>query len=558
MTKNIFKILLGLMFVCEALSAQEKKGDLLFRAMQDEMGRNMKELSLPGMERPLFMEYVISEERRFAVTATLGSRISISETPFSRSTYARVLVGDYHHTNTMNYESRRYLNSNPTTIDDNYVQLKRDLWRQTDNAYKSAVVEYNRKMALLKQKNLSPEEAGLDDFVKSNPVEKLAPSNNIVYDKAQLGRMVEELSTIFKDYPEIDDSKVNASFTNNDVYVVNSENSKYSFQNNYMSIGASLTCRADGTTMNDYMNITVYQGQDLPSLDEIKSQIKKFTERFINMKNAQAIKNYYSGPVLFEGYAVASLFDHELFTYRGAFASRESLQGGGESTLQEKMDCKVIANEYTVKCMPFLEEYGGKKLIGHFEMDFEGNVPEKELILIENGMLKHVIGSRVPSKYNKVSSGYFRNGLSKMAILYPGVVDISTSRGVSKDTLKKLLIKTASESGYKYAYILRQSEDHLGSFTYSSSPIYLYRVNVVDGSEELVRDAEIRDLRQGIMKLVLGSSNNKIVVNASNIAGPVTYICPDAVLLPDIEIVLKKNTQKTPPPVVSNPLGEKI
>jgi len=120
------------------------------------------------------------------------------------------------------------------------------------------------------------------------------------------------------------------------------------------------------------------------------------------------------------------------------------------------------------------------------------------------------------------------------------------------------LIKTASESGYKYAYILRQSEDHLGSFTYSSSPIYLYRVNVVDGSEELVRDAEIRDLRQGILKLVLGSSNNKIVVNASNIAGPVTYICPDAVLLPDIEIVLKKNTQKTPPPVVSNPLGEKI
>lgn len=558
MTKNIFKILLGLMFICGTVSAQEKKGDLLFRAMQDEMGRNMKDLSLPGMERPFFMEYMISEEKMFMVSATLGSKISISETPFSRGTYVRVLVGDYHHSNTMNYESRRYWNFNPTTIDENYVQLKRDLWRQTDNAYKSAVVEYSRKMAQLKQKNLSPVEAGLDDFVKLKPVEKVAPSNNIVYDKARLGRMVEELSTIFKDYPDIDDSKVSASFTNNDVYVVNSENSKYSFQNNYTSIGASLTCRSDVTTMNDYINITVYQGQDLPSMDEIKTQIKKFTQRFISMKNAPAIQNNYSGPVLFEGSAVASLFDRELFTSRGVYATREPLIGMGETTLQEKMDSKVIANEFTVKCMPFLEEYGGKKLVGHFDMDFEGNVPEKELILIENGILKNVIGSRVPSKYNKVPSGYFRNGLSKMAILYPGVVDINTSRGVSKDSLKKLLIKSAIENGYKYAYILRQSEDNLRSFNNTSSPIYLYKVNVVDGSEELVRDAEIRELRQGIMKLVLGSSNNKIVVNTSIITVPVTYICPDAVLLPDVEIVLKKNTQKTPLPVVSNPLREKI
>lgn len=557
MTKNIFKLIFFLMFVCGTISAQEKKGDLLFRAMQDEMGRSMKELSMPGMERPFFVEYVITEGKRLEVTATLGSSTSIFETPFSRNISVRVMVGDYHRTNMMNYEPRRFQNFNSTTIDDNYVQLKCELWRQTDMAYKNAAVEYSRKMALLKQKNLSPEESDLDDYIKSNPVDNVVSTKNIVIDKVRLNRLAEELSSIFKDYPDIDDSKVSASFNSSDFYVMNSENSKYSFQNNNLNITTNLTCRVDGKTLNDFMIISAIQEQDLPSLEEIKAQIKEFAERFISMKKAQTVKGYYSGPVLFEGSAVASLFEQELFSGKGAYATRESLQGFNEATLQEKMDSKVIANEYTVKCMPFLEEYGGKKLVGHFDMDFDGIVPEKELMLIENGILKHVIGGRIPSKYNNAPSGYFRKGLYLTA-LCPGVVDISTSRGVSKDTLKKLLIRAAGENGYKYAYILRQLNTQPGSLTNGPYPIYLYRINVVDGSEELVRDAEIRDLRQGILKLVLGSSNNKIVVNTNYFTIPVTYICPDAVLLPDIEIVLKKNTQKTPPYVVASPLKDKI
>ena len=567
MNKNIFNLVLGLMFLCGTISAQEKKGDFLFKAMQDELGRNMKELSLPGMQRPFFMEYMVTEGQSICFRATLGSINFINDSPFSRGINVRVMVGDYHRTNVMNYnnQSGAGFYSTATTVDDNYGQIKRDLWLKTDVAYKKAVEEYSQKMAILKQKNLSREDSTLDDLSKVVPVDKIFPSNNIVIDKLRISHLVEEMSAIFKNYPDIDDSNVSAWYRMNDVYVVNSENSKYGFSNNLLTIDIYISGRVDGKTMTDNMNICVLQEKELPALAEIKAQVNEFAQRFDRMKKAQVIKDYYTGPVLFEGTAVASLFENDLLlSNTGTYATREPVQNQSLTTLQEKMDSKVISDEYTVKCMPFLKEYGGQKLVGHFEMDLEGIVPEKELTLIENGILKNVIGNRIPSKYNKASSGYSRSDSDMNSFrgqLFPGVVDISTSRGVSKDSLKKLLLKTAREKGYKYAYIIRKLDFRYvlregGGYSNPNSN-YFYRVNVADGSEELIRDAEFRNFSIGAMKLVMGTSNNKIVVNRSKFSIPMTIICPEAILLPDIEIAWKRDTQKTPPSVVQNPLKDK-
>jgi len=312
MTKNIFSIILILILAFGAASAQEKKGSFLFKAMQDELDRNMKELSLPGMERPFFIAYTIVEGKRLKLDASLGSIKDIYESPFIRTTNAEVLVGNYHRTNKMGYESSLLANDNTTpiitTTDNNYDQLRRDLWRQTDIAYKSAAQDYSKKMAILKQKNLSQEELDMDDYAKVKPVEKIIPSNNIIIDKIKISHLVEELSAIFKDYPDIDNSEVSAVFSTNDVYCVNSEGSKYSFPNNLITIKISVQGRSNGKTITDNMGVSALQDKDLPSLDELKTKINVFAKRFVEMKKAPAIKEYYSGPVLFEGDAAAKLF----------------------------------------------------------------------------------------------------------------------------------------------------------------------------------------------------------------------------------------------------------
>ncbi|MDP4290430.1 MAG: metallopeptidase TldD-related protein [Bacteroidota bacterium] len=563
MTKNIFKLLLGLLLICGTASAQEKNSTPLFKAMQDELERNMKTLSLPDMERPFFIEYVVTEGKGYSVRASLGSIINFSDEPFSRRCAVRVLVGSYHRTNVMNFERTLYnFGQSSTTVDDNWAQLKRDFWRLTDMSYKSAAQEYSRKMALLKQKNISPEEAGLDDFAKVKPVAKISAPNTVVSDNVKMSRLVEELSAIFKDYPEIDKSDVSIRFGSNDVFVVNSENSKYSFPNNLLMFEVTARALIDGKNISDKMNLTVLEDKDLPSKDELKAKVKEFADRFVNIEKAKPIQETYSGPVLFEGLTVSTLFYLELFTGSGVFATREPVQGTGPITLQEKMNTKVIATEYTIKSLPYLEQFEGKKVTGYFDIDIEGIVPDKELVLVENGILKNVFGSRMQTKYNKAPNGYFRvlsNANSLPAMINPGVLDISTSRGMTKDSLKQLLFKKVKENGYKYAYICRKLDDSQLSLTANSYPLlYLYRVNLEDGSEELVRDAEVRDFRRGFMKTILGTSNNKMVCNLYYTFMPVTYICPDAVLLPELEIGLKKDGQKTLAPVVQNPLKEKF
>ena len=563
MTKNIFKLLLGLLLICGAVSAQEKKSTLLFKTMQEELGRNMKTLSLPDMERPFFIEYVVTEGKGYSVRASLGSIINFSDEPFSRRCSVRVLVGSYHQTNVMNFERMNFNTSqSSTTVDDNWAQLKRDFWRLTDMSYKSATQEYSRKMALLKQKNISPEEAGLDDFAKVKTVEKVLAPNTVVSDNMKMSRLVEELSAIFKDYPEIDKSDVSIRFGSNDVYVVNSENSKYSFPNNLLMLEVTARSLVDGGNLSDRMNIYALEDKDLPSKDELKTKVKEFADRFVDIKKAKPIQETYSGPVLFEGLTVSSILYLELFNGSGVFATREPVQGTGPVTLQDKMDSKVIATEYTVKSLPFLEQFEGKKVTGHFDIDIEGTVPEKELVLVENGILKNVFGSRMQTKYNKAPNGYFRafsNINPLLAMINPGVVDISTSRGMAKDSLRQLLYQKAKENGNKYAYICRKLDDGQPGFTANSyTLLYLYRVNLENGSEELVRDAEVRDFRKGIMKTVLGTSKSKIVCNLMFQFMPITYICPDAVLFPELEIGLKKDGMKTSNPVVQNPLKENI
>ena len=565
MNKNIFKLLVVALFICTTTTAQGKKETFLFKAMQDELGRNMKELSLPGVEHPFFMEYVVVEGKRLVLDATLGSVKSVYESPSARGTYARVLVGDYHRTNTMNYETQVLADPGitglNTTIDDNYNQLRRDLWRQTDIAYKKAIEEYSKKNAVQSQKALSKEEDSLDDFSKEKPAQRFLPDNNIVMDRSKMSRLVEDLSAIFKQYPDIENSEVILKMAANKVFCVNSEGSRYSFPNNVVVINVkALELTSDGKTLSDDLEICSLQEKDLPTVDQLKARIADFAEKFVRMKTAKAIKDYYSGPVLFEKDAVATLFDSELFSQTGVFSTRQPVEGEGDATLQEKMNCKVISNEFTVKCLPFLKEYKDQKLAGWFEMDMDGIAPAKELTLIDNGTLKNLIGNRMPSKYNSYSSGYFRSGshqFQTQKMLAPGNVDITTNRGISNDSLKALLLKSARESGYQYAYIVRKLDVRQTMVAMNYYPTRLFRVNVADGREEPIIDAEIRDFRKGILKLVLGASNNKIAINtlfAGNI--PMSYICPDAILLPDLEIAWRKDSQKIALPVVSSPLKE--
>jgi len=126
------------------------------------------------------------------------------------------------------------------------------------------------------------------------------------------------------------------------------------------------------------------------------------------------------------------------------------------------------------------------------------------------------------------------------------MLSISTSDGIPRDALKAKLLEAARIEGLDYAYIIRS----LPSGRYSS----LYRVSVEDGNEQLVRAAVPSRIDMAKLKRSLGTSAETIVVNMIAGGAPVSIICPNAMIIEEMDIE-KQNLQNTTKlPTVSNPL----
>ena len=112
--RTFLKTILLVIILPSGISAQQQNDDVILRAMQDEMDRNMKELRLPNHDKPFFIMYNIQDQKTYDITATLGSIVQSSERPARFKSNTRILVGDY----SFNDESLEdNLTSGPTALE---------------------------------------------------------------------------------------------------------------------------------------------------------------------------------------------------------------------------------------------------------------------------------------------------------------------------------------------------------------------------------------------------------------------------------------------------------
>jgi hypothetical protein len=138
---------------------------------------------------------------------------------------------------------------------------------------------------------------------------------------------------------------------------------------------------------------------------------------------------------------------------------------------------------------------------------------------------------------------------------------IQSSKQVSDEQLKKMLIAEAKRQGKPYGLIIR---DITGGNTNTSSygyqafkgvPRMVYRVDVRDGKETLVRGVEIVGTPLSSMNRILASGSKSGIFNgfcgAESGNVPVSTVAP-AVLLQEIE--LQRTVEgKDRPPILMSP-----
>ena len=583
--KNISKkavFLLYLIISSFLFANAQKSDDPIWKALNDELSRNMKSLSYLDYEKPFFLGYTIGSSENGVVLGSLGAIILSNENK-SNTEMVRVMVGSYKlcDENFVNENSNPTLNGGniPLPLDNDYYGIRRTFWIQTDKVYKSAGETYKNKLYILKRNNIAIDSL-IPDFSKA-PVSKLKIDNSaFVYNKAEWENRIREISSYFSNYPFIDDSGISFRFAKVNTYMVNSEGFEVKSPADIAIITVSASATAsDGMRLSDKIEVITPTPGELPANDWFKKEMDLMANRINNLKSAQPFSGNYTGPVLFLDQAASELVSASLFSQEDPLISiREPLYAdrnmkifsdNNPNSLENKQNKKVISSDLTVKALSHLKQFSSTPLIGQFEIDAEGVVPPEEITLIENGVLKTLLSDRTPTQMVPQSNGHRRFAFFNNAVSYitgPGVIEISGKKQFSREELKKQLIEKAKEEGLDYAIIVKRLVPKAANY-----PIEIYKVSVNDGKETLIRSIAFNSISLSTLKKCIGVSNNKQAYNTlmnvgpdnsglasltPDISGiPASFISPDAILIEEMELEGAPKNLSVEKPIVPSPVA---
>ena len=192
---------------------------------------------------------------------------------------------------------------------------------------------------------------------------------------------------------------------------------------------------------------------------------------------------------------------------------------------------------------PTLRAAAGTSLNGSYAFDEQG-VPAQRTVLVEDGRLRPTSCRASPSARSRGRTGTgaarARSPMARMANLI-----VESRRAVSRDELKRLLMREARRQGKPYGLVIRDitggntNTMSYGYQAFKGTPRLVYRVDARTGKEELVRGVELVGTPLTSVNKVMATSRDVKVFNgycgAESGYVPVSTVAP-AVLVGEIEL----------------------
>ena len=494
--------------------------DVVLKAMRDELARSMKKLQLENLEKPYFISYLVYDTQTAGASASFGSVNGRAEQQRSRFARIQVRVGDYKLDN-RNFFSASFGGRGGAAqlpLDDNYDEIRRQLWLATDVSYKKALEDISKKRALLANRNRSED---IPDFSKEPPasVSDVLPRAEIKI--PEMEKLVRDLSAIFKQSPDIATSSVSLRVSNEYVRYLNSEGSSSTILQPEIQLTVSTSAQAaDGQPLAAGFAYRARSMRDLPSRDEIAGKIRLRSKQIAGLRSAP-LPDRYAGPVLFEGEAAPEIvyrtfMPHivatpEILTDNPQF---RSMVAQDSESLVEKIGLRVLPEFLSLTDDPQASTFGAKRLLGTYKVDDEG-VPTRRMEIVQNGLLLKLLTGRAPVLGISRSSGSNHSGG-----VAPSNVIVTSNKSLPLDELRAELLRRSKLRGKDYAIIVRKIDfstrgaDSRG-LPPGSLPVLLAYKRFADGREELVRNAIVNGINFGSFKDILAVSDSPEVLNAS-------------------------------------------
>jgi TldD protein len=500
--------------------------DPLLRAMKAELDRE-KDLMLPGMQRPYFVEYRLDQMDGYEAVASYGA-LSREESSRQRLVRVTVRIGDYAQDSSTS-RGDGSLEIAPT--DDDPVALRYALWMATDVAYKNALRAYSTKQAALKQFQSAEAQ---HDFADATPVVKVLPLATLDLNRDEWKHRIIEASGLFASDPEVKAFAPHIQYSVANIraiafnrYIVNTEGTMV--RQGYTGYSGTISL---GVQAADGMRLSRDNGTVAAKASELETAAA-FRKRTIDdIKSLEALRDApvvsaedYHGPVLFSGDAAADVFTKLFVPNIEADRPEMGTSARTSGAYSSSYKSSVLPEMLSVTDNPLETTFDGKSLLGAYTIDDEG-VPAQSVDLVVKGKLENFLIGREPIKDFPASNGHGRAAPAQPAHSRAGVLLITTSQSLSKDELNKRLLAMAKEQGRDVYEV-----ETLGG---ELIPRLLYRVHP-DGTRQLVRGAVFDELdNRSLRSNIIAVGNDPYVSNTLS-AVPQTVIAP-SMLFDDVGV----------------------
>jgi len=533
-------LVLGAAFLSSALilpaRAQQwptADADQTLKAMHDELERS-RNMQMPNLPKPYFIQYRLLDLDVRTITASFGALVS-STTTHNRFMDVNIHVGDY------KLDSSEFISGDgfqgflgsagQVGVDGDYNSLRQDLWLATDQAYKSALDNMAHKQGFLRSLSKPPEIA---DFSQEKPFVKVDARVLPDWSNRNWEQEAKLAGAALRAYPELYSNRVTYTLIYETDYVMNTEGTQVRTSRSLAAIEASIETQApDGVPMHHFYATYVAHPADLPAATEVSRQLDSRGKELIAMRAANPMPEY-SGPVLVESRAAASLLAQMLTpSVTGARTPLSMLpmvdqlmeRLGGRSEWSGRINSRVLPTEASLADDPMATDAHGHPLAGSYVVDEEG-VPAQRVSIVDDGVLKDFLMSRRPGPDFDQSNGHARALFLSDPRAASSNLIFRSSKGVSPDELKKKFLASCKDAARQWCLMIREmdnpsigisSQEELsgeiqelaaGASSGERVPLVLYRVNVSDGSEELLRPGHLLGMNLRVLRDASGFGND--------------------------------------------------
>jgi len=508
--------------------------DETLRAMHDEMARSLARLHTADLGKPFYISYRLLDVEVRAVTADFGALVSSAITR-NRFMTVDVRMGNYHIDSSNFVTSGGFQgalgSSGEVGIDRDYRSLRQDLWLATDQAYKQAADQLARKEAFLQTLARPPE---INDFSRTEPVVLLEPHSVADWSGRNWDEEAKETSRVFRSFPQFQSGRVTYYLIYSTYYLLTSEGTEIRVPESLASIEATAeTLAPDGMSLHNFYAAYADRPVDLPSVDAVRKALEHTAEELVALRSSPPAPDY-DGPVLFEsdaaGGLLAQLLGPAVSGARPPLAMvpvfNEMMERlGGRSEWSGRVGTRVISPLVTLIDDPTAREFNGKPLLGSYTVDEEG-VRGQRVAIAENGILKNLLMSRRPGPDFDQSNGHGRAaGLNNPRPSVSNLFFQANSTMAPVDLRKKFLDLCRSDGRASCLVIRRMDNPALathrqedfnsmlsnlaaGAATGDRLPLFVTRVYVADGHEELERGAHLTDVDIRTLRTIAGIGND--------------------------------------------------